>query len=165
MKRSSVLVAVFVVVVLLAAFCSARAIEPLAGFWSGDSEFLRAAGLSHMLVFVSPGGRTRDVSVVMTGVDGAAVANRNITLDLGYGFARRVAYGVKTLLSRSSGALHLRNVAVDNGGEVFPPTVEVKLDPAAGSLSIVDGDQLLAFLWRDNEASYDALATYSHQAE
>ncbi len=160
-----VLCALVLVVYITTRTTTRDATATLAGFWSGDDEFMRTAGLTKLHMFIAPmNGTTTTASIYMSDGD-AIVANRNLALGFSGGLLSEVRSGARSLRGGVHRPYRFERVEVTNGGEIFPDTVKLELDMVAGSLAIHDGDQLLAFMWRDNEASFDALAVYIETAD
>lgn len=158
------LLAVVIVLVLIAAALIAvptrrRYGDYLSGLWAGDPTFLRKAGLRDAQLFVSPtdGDGMRQGYLLMTGADGAMIANQ------AFDVAERLCPRSQDFGNHFGGASDKQVMDVefqfddeDAMAALMPSEVSFGLSMLDGSLSIYDDSKLYGFFYKDNAASHAA---------
>ena len=166
----TVLLVILVVVGWAGHSASCRHLGWVSGVWTGDPSWMREAQVSDFVLFVGPrGGSGSDEGesqgyLRIVGDDGAVVTSQAFSLrarapgwvgSLRAALARRP--GADTVALR--GALEFDD-AGDGDTPPIPSRITLALSPLDGTLALLDGAKVYAFLSKDAYASSVALRAY-----
>jgi hypothetical protein len=158
---------VVIIIIMLVAIPRARNSEKcLSGFWTGETAFLRRAGLSEMFLYIAPpesgwGRNNRQGYLLMVDNEGETVSNQGIELSYGSAFSRWSS-SLKSHFSnapRETYKIASVDIAYDDEA-VMPEKVSIGVNTSDGTLALYDKDKIYAFLVRDNEVSTAANEAY-----
>lgn len=138
----------------------------LSGFWSGESGFLRKAGLSDMFLYIAPcerlGGRwVRQGYLVLVDSAGAVISNQAIEMSWG-GLLGRWKSALKSSVTASADETYkVGTVYLEYDHEaIMPETMSLGLNVTKGTLVLYEDHKVFAFLVKDNEVSITANAVW-----
>ena len=180
--RSVLLAVVVVAIVVLFVVVRPRARsleESLTGFWTGETAFLREAGLSEAFLYIAPpessGLLGLSPSVVRQGylVMSSAAAGRgeqtgnllsNQGIEISYsGIGKR---WWSALRAHFGAPYEITGVRLSfDVSDVMPTSLCLSLDQAKGTLTLFDSEKVFAFFVRDNETSLSANAAFQAGAD
>lgn len=170
-SRGSIILAVAVLLVILVAVgwaghsASCRHLGWASGVWAGDPSWMREAQVSDFMLFVGPRDRASGESqgyLRIVGDDGALVTSQAFTLRArAPGWAR----SLRAALARRPGAdtVTFRGAFEFDDADAPPPIpdrVTLSLSPLDGTLALLDGGKVYAFLSKDTYSSSVALQAY-----
>ncbi len=166
----NLLIAVVVVIIVLVLVVAPRVRDSereLAGFWVGESEFLKKAGLSDINLYIAPGAAqdgktTRQGHLLMVDIDGEIVTNQGVEMtytDVAGRWRSALAAHCASGNDRPSYTIANVKLAFDDGGSIMPAVVDLRM--CEGMLAICDSEKIHAYLVRDNDTSLRANDEYT----
>lgn len=159
-----VILAVIAVLVVLVAVTMAtnasRQSKYLAGYWVGDAGFLEKSQLSDMQMFVGPATKNgRQGYLIMKDLAGNFICNRALELQLRPTLRPWAA-------SRTVDIDFDHEPGAEPDVSPVPATLTLTLSVMDGTLTLADGAEVWAFMYKDLATSAVALAAYAdpHQS-